>query len=109
MKIIISVLCLLFVSSSCLSQELGERLKSTRVTLFNNTQNTITVLLGTDSTRLKSIRIPKKVNYNSSSFATDPFIRIKTKNAAVFYKLQLGTPYIIFWNRERKLWDIQKN
>ena len=109
MKIIVSVLCLLFLSSSCLSQELGERLKSTRITLFNNTSSTITVQLGTDSTKLKSVRIPKKVNYNSSAFTSDPFIRIKTKNEAVFYKLQRGMAYIIFWNRERKLWDIQKN
>lgn len=109
MKTICSVSFLLLVSASCLSQELGERLSSTRVSLFNNTSHAITVMLGTDSTRLKSIRIPKRVNYNSAAFPSDPFIRIKTKQASVFYQLRLGSAYVIFWNTEKKRWDLKKN
>jgi hypothetical protein len=44
----------------------------------------------------------------SPAYTVDPIIKIQTQNIIKTYQLRLGKNYMIYWNKRKKFWDINK-
>lgn len=112
MKYLLSIVIFFILLVSCRtqahSQQLGERLMSTAVGIYNSSNNKITILLGESSVKMDTFQVKENELWYSPSYNKNPIINIQTQNHLTTYQLKLGNYYMIFWNENKKYWDVKK-
>ncbi len=108
MKRILNVVILFFLVIPCNAQQAGERITSTLVIIYNNSNSKISILLGPPAGKMDTFNLKGNEVWYSPSYTKDPVIKIKTQSHVVNYQLRIGNSYMIFWNKKKKYWDITK-
>jgi len=105
MKILISIIVLLLHIPSGEPQQIGKRLTARSILIYNNSNSRISFLL-VEGEKSDTISISANKSWLSPSYKSNPIIKIQTQNFISNYQLNLGNSYVIFWNEEKKIWDV---
>jgi len=108
MKCLIIVVIFSFFLINCNAQKNPERIGRTSVSIFNNSNSMLTILLGDPSVKMDTFKLKENQVWSSPTYKNDPKINIQTQNHTVAYQLRLGKSYMIFWNKPKKYWDIME-
>jgi len=108
MKKLLSTVILSIFLITCKAQAVGERITKTLVTIYNNSNTRLSVLLGDPSVRMDTFKLKENEVWYSPTYANDPVIKVQTQHHVTTYQLRLGNSYMIFWNTKKKYWDIKK-
>ena len=106
MKKLLSLAIFFFLAGSCHAQKAGERITSTLVILYNNSNTQLSILLG--EVKMDTFKLRENEVWYSPTYKSNPIIKIQTKGHLVVYKLKLGMSYMIFWDGRKKYWDLIK-
>ena len=99
-------------------RKLGESSKIDKniIALHNKSNKDIKILLGEYSFTLgknsktpvfDTILIKRKSVWESDPYEKNLLISIKSDKVTIEYILVLGNEFLIFWNKEKKYWDVQ--
>ncbi len=108
MKKTLSIIVFFLLIISCNAQQIGERITSTLVIIYNNSNSKISILLGFPPERMDTFNLKAHDVWYSPTYSKDPVIKIKTQAHVVTNQLRIGNSYMIFWNTKKKYWDIIK-
>jgi hypothetical protein len=110
MKKLLAIIPLLFLINSCTAQDalfMGQRVKKTTVTIYNRVNSVTTILLGS-TTRLDTFRLKSNELWISPAYGYNPIFKIKSQDTTVTYQLNISNSYLIFWNKEKRFWDLKE-
>ena len=99
------IICLLFFSGK--AQSAGARITKTSVVIYNNSNSTKTILLG-NSSKMDTFKIKENDVWFSPIFTFNPILSLQTEHHTATYQLRLDNYYMIFWNGNKKYWDLKK-
>lgn len=108
MKNLINTGLFLLICNACLAQQVGTRIVETTVSLFNNSNNKLAILLGEPSSNMDTFELKANEVWYSPTYTINPIIKIQTRNIIKTYQLRLGKNYMIYWNKRKNVWDISK-
>jgi hypothetical protein len=108
MKHLLSVLIFSFLVFCSSAQTVGERITMPSVVIYNNSNTKKSILLGETPLKMDTFKIKKNEVWFSPVYQNDPTIKIQTQSHITTYQLKLGNYYMIYWNGNKKYWDIKK-
>ncbi|MEZ5103775.1 MAG: hypothetical protein R2757_04730 [Draconibacterium sp.] len=108
MKTRLVLLFLFIFSLNAFSQEQGKEFIKNRVNIYNQSSEDITFLFGKNGNALDTIKIKSNRVWTSPPYESKPIIKIYSTNCAITYSLSLSNYYAIFWNENRKCWDVKR-
>lgn len=109
-KAIILVATLALVTFNCFGQAVGRRISETTLGIYNNSDRTLNFELGPNKKDVKAYSIASQENWISPNYPvkSKPVFRIKTAEKTEKYSVKLNNKYMIFWNNQKKTWDLTK-
>ncbi len=95
------------VLASCVAQKAGDKISKTSVVIYNDADNDVSFLLG-ETSKMDTFNVKENDVWFSPSFSFNPIIKLQTQSHILLYELRLGNYYMIYWNADKKYWDIKK-
>ena len=99
---------LVYFTSTGFGQDLGARISKTTVGIFNNSNNKMEIKLGSSDSTLKVYQLPAMENWVSPAYNFDPLAKLESQNKTVKYRLKRDNKYMIYWDKNKKYWDLKK-
>jgi len=98
------------VDTTSLSTDLPDLYRQTTFRVYNNSSIDITLKVGLDSGNLNSAMLIHKATWVSPRFnqGEKPYLKISTLTKSLIYKMNLGQDYMLFFNNQKRLWDVVK-
>lgn len=87
---------------------LAERVIANNVIIYNNSNSEITISIGENLQKLNNYKINAQAKWISPKFEENPIIKIKSNKHIAEFILEKSITYMIFWNKTKKYWDLNK-
>jgi hypothetical protein len=109
MKQLFSILFLLFALSAVTgAQQPGVGYAHSSVKIYNSSSQKIKILIGEYSAKMDTQLLNKNSTWFSPQYKSNPIVKIQTQEMVITYKLELGSSYMIYWNDQKKCWDLKR-
>ena len=88
--------------------QIGDRIGKNIVSIYNQSASDVKILLGDSISGLDTFVLKGLETWSSPEYQSNPIVNIKTGSHSIGYTLTLGSSFLLFWNDDKKYWDIKK-